>query len=53
MKNGDIFLSNVFVQLTETRFKGPKRTNYDYDGKSDHKHVKLCAILLLHVQIQF
>jgi len=33
--------------------KGSKRANDDYDDKSDHKHVKLCAILFRYVEILF
>jgi len=42
-----------FVFNCYPQFRGPKKANDNYDNISDHKHVKLCAILFLHAEILF
>jgi len=42
-----------FVFHCHLRFRGLKKANDNNYDKSNLKHVKLCAILFLHVQILF
>jgi len=47
------YFQMYFVCHCHLRFIGHKRANDNYDDKSHHKHVTLCGVLFLYVQIPF